>query len=117
MLVARRVEPATAVKCVGAGPALQHVVVAIADQRVVETRAAQILDRDEDVAGGGAGAGSMTGEVGSDTRGRMGIIHRVAAGVERPERSGHTVEHVGMITAKKYVSSVMGRAVVIGKTR
>ena len=43
---------ANTVERVVAKPAFQHVVVAVAGQGVVEIRAAQIFDRDVDVAGG-----------------------------------------------------------------
>ena len=54
MLVAHRVASATMERIVPQ-PALQHVVVAVAGEDVVEIRAAQVFDRDEDIACGGTG--------------------------------------------------------------
>src|SRR6266436_9845211 len=102
MLVTGDVEPtAAAIKRVVAEPAFQNVVVAVSYQGIAESCAAQILERDEDIAGGCACAEGLAGEVGGDARRRVRIIHGVIAVIARAERTRHAVEDVGMIAAEE----------------
>src|SRR5258708_31416302 len=90
MLVTRDIKAAAAVKRVSAEPALQHVVVAVAGQRVVEIRATQVFhdtltgDGNNNVLEGGRGTNTLDGGGGVERRGHEAPTGPVTGALCRP---------------------------------
>ncbi len=91
------VEAGAAVEVVRPGPAAEDVGGGIAGQGVGIGRAGDELDRDQDVAGGGAAAGGTSGEIYRYARVTVGIAGEiVAVAAVEPVGGGAAGQGVGM---------------------